>query len=131
MNGIDEEKAKYNWTDDDPEYLNRKKRLIEDFVINKKCQYYYQVEHVLGTRDKATWLDAANSADPKSAEASLECLGLSSREIEPIQQGNLPFANPNDRNDDKHSNGSNDKYHCQGAKSIILDNDFDISNDDL
>ncbi|KAH9814221.1 hypothetical protein DFH28DRAFT_895393, partial [Melampsora americana] len=35
------------------------------------------------------------------------------------------------RNDDEHSNGSNDEYHRQGAKSIVLDNDFDISNDDL
>ncbi|KAH9809394.1 hypothetical protein DFH28DRAFT_1133629 [Melampsora americana] len=131
MNGIDEEKAKNNWTDDDPEYLNRKKRLIEDFVINKKCRYYYQVEHVLGTRDKATRLDAANSADPKSAEAYLDCLGLSSREIEPIPLGDIPIPNPPDQNNNEHSQDSNDEYRRQGTKSIISDNDFDISNDDL
>ncbi|KAH9809042.1 hypothetical protein DFH28DRAFT_934835 [Melampsora americana] len=103
----------------------------QDIVINKKCRYYYQVEHVLGTCDKATWLDAANSADPKSAEASLDSLRLSSKEIEPTQVDGIPMANPTVQNDDEHSQGSIHKYHCQATKSIVLDNNFNISNDDI
>ncbi|KAH9808398.1 hypothetical protein DFH28DRAFT_909840 [Melampsora americana] len=54
MNDIEAEKQKEGWSDDNPEYVKRKNSLIEDYVINHRCKYYYQIEHILGTRDKAT-----------------------------------------------------------------------------
>ncbi|KAH9807194.1 hypothetical protein DFH28DRAFT_1140014 [Melampsora americana] len=60
--GIEAEKEKNGWADNNPEYLNRKKSLIEDYVVNHKCKYYYAIEHILGSRDKGTRLDSASSA---------------------------------------------------------------------
>ncbi|KAH9808442.1 hypothetical protein DFH28DRAFT_1069695 [Melampsora americana] len=123
MNDIEAEKEKEGWSDDDPEYLKRKKSLIEDYVINHCCKYYYQIEHILGTRDKATRLDGATSAAPNPAGASLDCLRVSSKRLRPS-----PVAGrfePNIRDDKHHSQASNEEFHRQQGESQIVEDDFD------
>ncbi|KAH9808601.1 hypothetical protein DFH28DRAFT_908151, partial [Melampsora americana] len=65
------------WADDDPQYLARKKTLIEDYVVKHKCKYYYELEDTMGTRDKSTRLSSANSANALDPDKYLDCLGLS------------------------------------------------------
>ncbi|KAH9815489.1 hypothetical protein DFH28DRAFT_855662, partial [Melampsora americana] len=62
--------------DDDPQYLARKKSLIEDYVVEHKCKYYYELEETMGTCDKSTRLSSANSVKALDANKSLDCLGL-------------------------------------------------------
>ncbi|KAH9817442.1 hypothetical protein DFH28DRAFT_1124079 [Melampsora americana] len=77
MDDLEVEKDANGWADDDPQYLAKKKSLIEDYVVKHKCKYYYELEDTMGTRDKSTRLSSANSANALDPNESLDCLGLS------------------------------------------------------
>ncbi|KAH9809798.1 hypothetical protein DFH28DRAFT_1186310, partial [Melampsora americana] len=83
MNHLEAEKQENGWEDEDPAYVARKKVLVDSY-IEARCRYYWQLEPVMGQRDKATRLSSVNSAHPDNPDNSLECLGLTENET-PLQ----------------------------------------------
>ncbi|KAH9816166.1 hypothetical protein DFH28DRAFT_217583 [Melampsora americana] len=133
MDCLEAEKEKNGWEDEDPAYVARKKLLVDSY-IEARCKYYWQLEPVMGQRDKATRLASVNSAQRDNPNDSLACLGLT--ENESHLQGNVDLDQtqctlPTLRNDDEHSEASNEEYHCLNTD---LDNNRhirDISNEDM
>ncbi|KAH9822194.1 hypothetical protein DFH28DRAFT_947898 [Melampsora americana] len=104
MNDIEAEKKKEGWSDDNPEYLERKKSLIEDYIIKHQCNYYYQLEQIMDTRDKASQLDGASSAAPKSSRVA-------------------EIMEPTSQNNNDHSQASNEEYLVDQAQINPFEDD--------
>ncbi|KAH9818277.1 hypothetical protein DFH28DRAFT_888110 [Melampsora americana] len=133
MDSLEAEKEKNGWEDEDPAYVARKKVLVDSY-IEARCKYYWQLEPVMGQRDKATRLASVNSAHRDNPNDSLDCLGLTENET-PLQvdvdidqsQGSLTAL----RNDDEHSEASNHEYHLLNTEREKNNDVDDVSNEDI
>ncbi|KAH9814786.1 hypothetical protein DFH28DRAFT_893698 [Melampsora americana] len=133
MNSLEAEKEKNGWEDEDPAYVARKKVSVDSY-IEARCKYYWQLEPVMGQRDKATRLASVNSAHRDNPNDSLDCLGLTENET-PLQvnvdidrsQGSLTAL----QNDDEHSEALNQEYHHLHTETEKNHNVHDVSNEDI
>ncbi|KAH9819288.1 hypothetical protein DFH28DRAFT_887093 [Melampsora americana] len=83
----------------------------------------------MGTRDKATRLDGASSAAPNPADTSLECFGKSSKHSTSSRVADITETTT--RNDDDHSQASNEEYLVDQGRSNHLEEDCDIQLRDV
>lgn len=80
---------------------------------------------MMGTRDKSTRISSANSVNQSHPDESLDCLGLTAKDSLISHINNNMSKSP--RNDDDHSQASNDEYY----KQLEDDDDSDIPNEEF
>lgn len=88
----------------------------------------------MGQRDKATRLASVNSAQRDNPDDSLECLGLTenkTRSQNDVDLDQSQHSLSDLRNDDEHSEASNEEYHRLHTQTDNNHNSHDVSNEDM
>ncbi|KAH9812488.1 hypothetical protein DFH28DRAFT_1129791 [Melampsora americana] len=132
MNSFEAENEKNGWQDEDPAYVARKKVLVDSY-IEARCEYYWQLEPVMGQQDKATRLASVNSADRDNPNNSLECWGLTENETHLQVNVDLDQSQcslPTLQNDDEHLEALKE-YHRLRTKPENNHDIHDLSNEEM
>lgn len=101
--------------------------------LEKRCKYYYQLEPFLGSCDKATRLDGANSAEPAVGASAMETLGLiPQRKRKKTDAAAITIdITEQARDEDEHSVHSNEAYHRGHADVLDVNAEDALTNDDI